>query len=146
MGKKKSEQFGEELLEIIISYCESENIEPEEITIAEQVASKKNKGDSKKISFRLFNEGKAIAEIAKEREMAESTIEGHLAFYVGTGEIPVNKFVSQEMMVLIVSHFNGSDDLSMGQVKEALGEKVSWRDLRFVVNHLKFLRKTGQNM
>ena len=28
MGTKKSEKFGEELLEIIISYCKKENIEP----------------------------------------------------------------------------------------------------------------------
>ena len=28
MGKKKSEKFGEELLDIIISYCKKENIEP----------------------------------------------------------------------------------------------------------------------
>ena len=28
MGKKKSEKFGEELLDIIISYCRKEKIEP----------------------------------------------------------------------------------------------------------------------
>jgi tRNA uridine 5-carbamoylmethylation protein Kti12 len=143
MGKKKSEKFGEELLEIITSFCETENIEPEEVSPAEQKSAKKNKGDSKKISLSLFKEGKAISEIAKERELTESTIEGHLAYFVGTGEIPVSRFMSQELTDLIVSHFNGSDDLSMGPVKEALEGKVSWSDLRFVVNHIKFLRKSG---
>ena len=30
-------------------------------------------------------------------QLSITTIEGHLAYYVGTGEIPVNKFVSQEI-------------------------------------------------
>jgi hypothetical protein len=49
------------------------------------------------------------------------------------------------MTDLITGHFNGSDDLRMGPVKEALGEKVSWSEIRFVVNHLMFLRKSKNN-
>ena len=146
MGKKKSERFGEELLEIIIPYCEKANIVTDAGTPAKQEISKKNKRDSRKISFDLFNEGKAISVIAKERELNMSTIEGHLAYYVGTGEIPVNKLIPQELSDLIVSHFEGNDDLKMGPVKAALGEKVSWSDIRFVVSYLKFLRKTGNDI
>jgi hypothetical protein len=64
-----------------------------------------------------------------------------MAHYVGTGEIPVSEFVSQELTDLIASHFKGSDDLRMGPLKEALGDKVSWSDIKFVMNHLEFLRK-----
>ncbi|MBK9391357.1 MAG: helix-turn-helix domain-containing protein [Bacteroidetes bacterium] len=102
---------------------------------------KKKKEDSKKITLDLFNQGKSLSQIAEERELSISTIEGHLANYVGTGEIPVTRFVSKEMTDLIASHFDGSDDLRMGPVKEALGDKVSWNEIRFVVNHLMFLRK-----
>jgi len=69
-----------------------------------------------------------------------NTIEGHLAYFVGRGEIPVNKIISQELTDLIASHFEGNDDLRMGPVKETLGDKVSWSDIRFVVNHIRFLR------
>jgi tRNA uridine 5-carbamoylmethylation protein Kti12 len=145
MGKKKSEQFGEELLEIILSYCEKKGI-PDNVAYPEQEIPKKVKGDSKKISLNLFNEGKSISEIAKERELSVTTIEGHLAYFVSTGLIPVNKFLSQEMTDLIMGHFEGKDDLTMGPVKAVLGEKVSWSDIRFAVNHIKFLRKTGTNV
>ena len=140
MGTKKSEKFGEELLDIIISYCKKENIEPPVETITEKKIQKKIKEDTKKISYDLFKEGKTIAQIAEERKLSINTIEGHLAYYVGTGEIPVNKFVSREITDLIASHFEGNDDLKMGPVKEKLGDKVSWSDIRFVVNHLMFLR------
>jgi uncharacterized protein YpbB len=143
MGKKKSEKFGEELLDIIISYCEKEKIEPPAEIVTGKKIPKKAKEDTKKISYDLFREGKAISQIAEERKLSMTTIDGHLAYYVGTGEIPINKFVSQEKTELIASYFKGNDDFfKIGPVKEALGEKVSWSDLRFVVNHIKFLRKS----
>ena len=63
-----------------------------------------------------------------------------MTHYVGIGEIPVGEFVSQDTADLIASHFEGKDDLTMGPVKESLGENVSWSDIRFVVNHIKYHR------
>jgi hypothetical protein len=144
IGKKKSEKFGEELLDIIISYCKKEKIEPPEETFTEKKIPKKIKEETKKISYNLFKEGKSISQIAEERTLSITTIEGHLAYFVGTGEIPVNNFVSQETTDLIVSHFEGTNDLKMGPVKAALGEEVSWSEIRFVMNHLMFLRKSKE--
>ena len=141
MGKKKSERFGEELLEIIISYCKKENIEPV-AEIPEVVKrQKKIKGETKKISRDLFKEGKTVAQIAEERSLSIGTIETHLAYYVGTGEISVSKFVPQDKIELISSYFKGVDDFIMGPVKETLGDKVTWSEIRFVVSHLMFLRR-----
>jgi hypothetical protein len=141
MGKKKSEKFGEELLQIITSYCKEENIEPAEDNLTENMAPKTVKGNTKKISYNLFRGGKTIAQIAEERKLSATTIESHLAYYVGKGEIPVNTFVSQEKADLIASHFEGIEDLKLGPVKEALGEQVTWSEVRFVANHIEFLRK-----
>jgi hypothetical protein len=41
----------------------------------------------------------------------------------------------------IIDRVDGSDDLKMGPVKASLGDQVSWSDIRFVVNHLMFLRR-----
>jgi len=93
MGKKKSEKFGEELLGIIISYCKDENIEPSADSIPELAVPKKIKENTKKISLDPFREGKTISQIAEERNLSITTIESHLAFYVGKGEIPVSSLV-----------------------------------------------------
>jgi len=140
MGTKKSEKFGEELLEIIVSYCKKENIEPPAEELTEKKTPKKKKEDTKKTSFDLYKEGKTIQQIADERNLSTTTIEAHLAHYVGTGEIPVNKFVSQEITDLISGHFNGDDDLKISPVKAALGDKVSWSDIKFVASHLRYIR------
>jgi hypothetical protein len=145
MGTKKSEKYGEELLDIIISYCTKENIEPPDVTPTEKKISKKVKEETKKISYDLFREGKTIAQIAEERTLSTNTIEQHLAYYVGTGEIPISKFVSQEITDLIAGHFEGTGDYKMGPVKATLGNKVSWSDIKFVINHLTFLRKKAEN-
>ncbi|HBE41865.1 MAG TPA: helicase, partial [Bacteroidales bacterium] len=97
MGTKKSEKYGEELLDIIISYCTKENIEPPDLSLTEKKKEKKVKEETKKISYDLFREGKTVAEIAEERKLSINTIEEHLAYYVGKGEIPIGRFVSQEM-------------------------------------------------
>jgi len=145
MGIKKSEKYGEELLDIINSYCTKENIDQSDETLSDKKQEKKVKKETKKISYDLFTEGKTIAQIAEERSLSINTIEGHLAYYVGTGEIPIDKFVSQEITDLITGQFEGNEDFKIGPVKDALGDKVSWSDIRFVVNYLTFLRKKAGN-
>ncbi len=41
MGTKKSEKFGEELLDIISSYCAKENIDPPDIVLPEKKKANK---------------------------------------------------------------------------------------------------------
>jgi len=144
MGTKKSEKYGEELLDIIISYCTKENIEAPDIPLIEKKKEKKVKEDTKKISYDLFREGKTIARIAQERALSINTIEGHLAYYVGTGELPVTKFVSQEIIDLVVDQVERTGDFKLGPVKEALGDKVSWSDIRFVISHLTHSNHPGK--
>jgi hypothetical protein len=145
MGKKKSEKFGPEILEIIRLYYEKEKIEkPDEPAESpdEEKTRKKIKADTKKVSFDLFRDGQTISQIAMERNLSVTTIENHLAHYVGTGEIPVTDLVSKEKCDLITNHFDGSEELRLGPVKEILGDKVSWSEIRFVMNHILFLRSS----
>ncbi len=141
MGKKKTEQYGDELLEIIATYCNDENIEAPEETTPVAKKPKKVREDTKKISFGLYREGKSIDEIATERGLSIHTIESHLAHFVQEGEIAVQEFVAEEKVALIMKQFDGSEDLTMAPVKEALGETVSWGELRFVVSHIRSLSK-----
>lgn len=147
IGRKRAEDFGEELLDIIMSYCKEKNIElkPEVTDIEKsrekkEKKSKKEKTDTRKVSFDLFKEGNSIARIAEIRNLVPTTIEGHLAHYVETGDIPISAFVSQEKTDLITNHFNGSEDLKLGPVKEILGDKVTWGELRFMASHIKYVR------
>jgi ribonuclease D len=82
MGTRKSEKYGEEILDIITSYCRKENIKPPDMPVTEKKKAKKEREDTKKISYDLFREGRTIAQIAEERKLSINTIEGHLAYGV----------------------------------------------------------------
>jgi hypothetical protein len=84
-GKKKVEKWGNEIMEIIAAFCKENNIEPQSLSVKHVKSPKVEKEDTKKISYELFKSGKTIDEIAKERKMATSTVDGHLANYIGTG-------------------------------------------------------------
>ena len=84
--------------------------------------------------------------IAEKRQLSYTTIENHLAHFVSTGEIPISRFVPQDLSDLISAQLEKDEELKLGPVKELLGEKVSWGDIRFVKSHLMFLRRSGQHV
>lgn len=137
LGKKKIEKFGSDLLEMIISYRKENNIETvafEEPEIETEVPKK----STKQISFELWLEGNKIEDIANERKLVKSTIEGHLAHFVGTGDIPVDKIVSNEKVKLISDYFKKNENSFLGEAKTDLGDKVTFGELRLVLEHLRF--------
>jgi GTPase SAR1 family protein len=142
MGKKKSEQFGPELIEIIKAYCTENKIESSSIPqpAARHVA--KEKQDTRLISYNLYKEGKTLEQIARNRDMAVSTIEGHLAYFVGTGQLSVDEFVPSDLTALIAENID-EDDFRMGAIKSALGDQISWSEIRYVMKHLEYLKKTN---
>jgi len=128
MGKKKIAMFGGELIEIITDYCDETDFQPEPY-FEPEITPKKS---TKEISFEMWQEGKSVEEIAQERGFVISTIEGHLAHFVETGDIPVEKMVSKEKIKKITDFFKSNPDAMSGEAKAALGEAVSWSELRFV--------------
>jgi len=134
IGKVRAKQFGDDILEIINSYCFEHGIERAD-DVPEKPKQKKESNHV--ISYKLYKEGKSIKEIAAQQNFVESTIEGHLARYVALGDIDVHVFVEKEKVKLIENLFKSGACNSMGEAKSILGEKASWSELRFVVAYLK---------
>ncbi|OQX78140.1 MAG: hypothetical protein B6D61_06125 [Bacteroidetes bacterium 4484_249] len=141
LGKKKLKMFGEELLEIIIAYREENNIKTSEYKEPEAVI-KVPKKSSKRISFELWKKGKTVKEIAEERQYAVSTIEGHLATFISSGEIKVEELVSSDKLKMILEYFNKNETALLSEAKAAFGDDTTYSELRFVQQHLKYLKKT----
>ncbi|NTW34183.1 MAG: helicase, partial [Bacteroidetes bacterium] len=137
IGKKKVKQFGEDIISIIYKYCVHYNIDKPQIEIKVKPKKDKNKlPDSKKLSLELFKAGKTIEEIASERNFATSTIEGHLAHYVSTGELDVSSFVSKEKMEIISEFFTNNKTTSLGAAKAFFKDKATYSELIFVMKYL----------
>ena len=143
MGKTRVKQYGTDLLEIINAYCKEKGIERElhELPIEE----KKIKTDTKKISFDLFKQGKTISEIAKERAFTTGTIEGHLAYYIKSGEISIFEIVSKIKVAKIMAYLIQNPEASTVDTKIALGDEISYGELKAVLSHLAFTKAEQLN-
>ena len=94
-------------------------------------ASKPAKGETMRISLQMFQDGKSVEEIAIDRGFAVNTIQGHLLSFIPTGEMQVENFVSQEKMQVILDFYKNNPDVKgLSEVKDALGEDISYVEIR----------------
>jgi len=141
-GDARIEQYGQQFLDIILSYCSEKNLhsliheKPPKRERKEPTGTAKKKGDTHAETLKVFKEGKTIAEIAKERNLAVSTIESHLTRFVAWGDIKIEEVISLEKRVLIEAaliNFKGS---SITPVRQMLGDRVSFGEIRLVMASL----------
>ncbi len=141
-GKAKAEKYGDEILEAVESFCERNGLETN--MAAKRGNPKKErkpkssepKTDTKTVSFELYKAGKDIITIAKERNFAVSTIEGHLAYFVGTGEIDINDLVNKEKQTQVNDAVKLYGLLSHKTLIDNLPKDFSYGELRMVLAHI----------
>ena len=85
------------------------------------------------LSFNLYKEGKSIAEIAAERNLATTTIERHLASFIASKQINIDDLVSAEKQKLIKEAIAIHGRLSTKTLKENLPEDISYGEIRMVM-------------
>jgi hypothetical protein len=142
-GKAKVEKYGEQFLKIVTGYCTIHNLTShieEKIPKRQRKEKSEPKPDTKLESLKLYKEGKSVAEIASARNLAVSTIESHLAYYVKTGEISIDELVSREKIVLIEPALNSFDG-SFAPIKERLGNDVSYGEIKLVMAYKEFQKQ-----
>ncbi len=138
-GKAKADKYGDDILEMVNDFCERLGLESK--ISAKLVNPKKEKRqkpkeiktDTKTISFNLYKSGKDIAAISKERNLSVSTIEGHLAYFIGSGELGINDFVSKEKQGLINGAVAKFGTASHKTIIENLPPGISYGEVRMVL-------------
>jgi hypothetical protein len=131
MGKIKWKLYGAELIKIVLNYCMEKGIDLSDAVPTEEDRTEL-KTDSKKISYDMFVSGKSVRKIAMERELAESTIEGHLAYFVGKGMLLPDQLVATEKVKNIAAFFQEHADVSYADAKAELGDQYSYGEIKIV--------------
>lgn len=143
-GKAKAEKYGDEIIDMVETYCNQNGLESNiEAKTAnpkrqrkEPSEKKTDKTPSGNITLQYFQQGKSIAEIASERNLAVSTVEGHLAEFIKTGEIKVELFADEGKVKTITELITANPDKKYGELKALVGDDYSFTEIRAVVNHL----------
>ena len=141
IGEAKVKQFGEELLAMIQAYCVEHHIEADQLP--EIPLEKPAKTETKTLSLEMFKSGKTIDEIAQERGFVRSTIEGHLATFVGLGELDVFKIMEREPVQEIEQFFREKNTQISSEAKAHFEEKYSYGEIKMVLEYMKAVGREG---
>lgn len=144
VGKKTIESYGEDIVGLVSSYRKKHGIEagllPELKEASTKNIPKKKEApptNTKQISLAMFNDGKTIVEIAKERGLVPSTIEVHLSYFIEKGELDIDELLSAEKQQAISEKLPADFKGSFNDVKKELGANYSYGELRMMVAHQK---------
>lgn len=109
-----------------------------------QVSAKIAKVPSHILTFQLFEEGKTIPEIARERGLVPETIFGHLAKFAEQGLLDLSRIFDKEKIRTFEKEFrkNASHE-TLTEWKQALPPTFEYYDIRILLNH--FTYKKNKN-
>ena len=94
------------------------------------------KGETARVSLELYKQGKSIAEIAKERNLAFTTIEGHLSDFIPTGEVEVNELISPSRLETIMALLREEKQMpNSGLIKSKLPHDFSYGEIKIAMKY-----------
>lgn len=113
---------------------------------SEEVPAKRvkpEKGATRRISLELFKEEKTIEEIATLRELKESTILGHLASFIPTGEIQIEELFDKETVAALTAVVEENLKASSSEIRQLTDGRFSYPAIQAVQSLLKRKKQPG---
>ena len=125
-------------------------LEPEEVAPMKKVKVNKEKPKKEKkeelrddtgkklntfeYSYWLYNQGNTVVQIAEKRGLNQSTIEGHLARYVASGDIDVHEFVDADTLEKVEAYCEmHPEEKALKPIFEHFDAKISYGVLRMAI-------------
>jgi ATP-dependent DNA helicase RecQ len=148
-GDIKLARYGREFLLPVKDYCTRKGLSSkikqktpkrERKAKADRAERGSKPADTAFHTFTLHKAGKTIPEIAAERGLATSTIEGHLSYYIYTGALELATLVTEEKKKKIQDAVESYGAEKLSPLKEVLGEEYSYGEIRAVIA---WMRKVG---
>lgn len=143
IGKARLKRYGKDLCELIQKFRKEQGIvkptskQPKTTDDRSKTApAKSTTSETKAISFALFQSGKSIAEIAAERSLVPATIEGHLAHFIGLGELDIHAALDRETVDAIQQFLTTHPDAGAAEARSHFGNKYSYGQLKMVMSHV----------
>jgi ATP-dependent DNA helicase RecQ len=136
VGERKLADFGAPLLAAIAAWLERHprrDFAPLRLAAesARKMKSDGELGGTAMATLERHRAGASVGEIARERGLAESTVESHLARAIECGEkLDPRGFYSEAEEAAMRAAFEGHEGLALKPVFEKLGERIGYGTLR----------------
>ena len=90
------------------------------------------------LSFQLFEEGKTIPQIAKERGLVTETIFGHLAKFAEQGLLDITRIFDKEKIKTFQKEYKKNSHETLNDWKKALPNDFEFNEIRLLLNHFNY--------
>lgn len=132
IGSHRADEFGGAFLEEIAAYRRETGATPVPVPTALNPPHPSGPGLSVRKTVDLFRAGLDLPTIARSRELALGTVEGHLAEALEAGEdLEIDRLVAAEKRARIESTFAAVGDATLSPAMERLGSGYTYAELRF---------------
>ncbi|WP_373497241.1 DNA helicase RecQ [Aquiflexum sp.] len=129
VGRVKANSYGEDFMNVIREFVKENNIEPiQKRNYSKPKSTKDNQSEN--LTYKLFQEGKNIYQIAQERNMSPNTVEEHLSNLVRKGVVDPEVFLSKDDVLNIRLAYRRQDSNFLKPLKEHFGERYSYFQLK----------------
>ena len=105
----------------------------------EVVTAKVAKIPSHILTFQLFEDGKTIPEIARDRGLVTETIFGHLAKFAERGLLDLTRIFDKEKIKTFEKEFKkNSSRETLSEWKQVLPNDFEFNEIRLLLNHFNY--------
>ncbi len=146
-GDYKVSRYGARFLDVIGKYATEHNAQSK-MYFKKPKAARKEKsakpvvGSTMDVSLGMLNDGLTIQQIAAERNLAESTIESHLAAFIAAGELDIDRVVTTEKKNAIIDIIKVTKQyVAAKPIKDLLSDEYTYGEIRMVLEHYKRLMR-----
>lgn len=135
IGEKKYEQYGETFLQVIQEWRRGNQDVTERVRISDTPRAKPRKeneeGPSHLVSYKLFQSGKSIKDIAAMRDLAKQTVESHLfKAYKDGHPLLWQIFFNEEEEAKVLAAHQQLEDPKLKEIKETLGDSFDYTKIK----------------
>ncbi len=146
-GDYKISRYGANFLKVIQQYAKEHNL-PSRIQFKAPKREKREKttktsskpatSSTQNATLSMYRDGLSITEIAAQRKLSTITIEGHLAAFIGTGDLDISRFVSNSKLEQILSVIKSTGQTAaIKPIKDLLSDEFSYGEIRMAMEHFK---------
>jgi hypothetical protein len=100
----------------------------------ESKGPKRQKGETQRITLELWNEGKSILDIARERNLVLGTIKSHMSKWIKEGKVDIEKLMDMEKVNTAWKCIVDNPDKSSADLREIIPFNIDYSELSMVRN------------
>lgn len=93
---------------------------------------KRQKGETQRITLELWNEGRTLLEISKERNLVLGTIKSHMGKWIKEGKVSIDKLMDMEKVKTIWKCIEDNPEKSSAEIREVVPFNIDYSDLAMV--------------